>query len=90
VLVAITFAPGTTAPLLSVTVPEMVPSPAVWAWSATGFAIDNATAHTKSVLQTMLATLLALEFMMTSIEIASMDKLPGHFFACAALDVRQE
>jgi hypothetical protein len=41
VFVATTFTPGTTAPVLSVTEPEMVPCPAVCAFSATGIAIGN-------------------------------------------------
>jgi hypothetical protein len=81
VFVAITLAPGTTAPLLSVTVPEMVPSPAVCALSATGIATGNATANRKSALHTVLATLLrkmlSLEFMMTSIEMGSVNNCPA-------------
>jgi hypothetical protein len=92
--VAITFAPGTTAPVLSVTVPEMVPSPAVWALSATGIAIGNATANRNSALHAVLAklprNLLSLEFMMTSIEISSVNDCPALVPDVTALDIRQE
>jgi hypothetical protein len=93
VLVAITFAPGTTAPVLSVTVPEMVPWPAVCAVSATGIATGNAIADRKSALHTVLATLrrkmLFVEFMMTSIEIGSVNNCPAQCLVGTVL-VRQE
>jgi len=85
-LVAVTVALGTTAPLLSVTVPEMVPSPAVWASSATGVAIviaatNRAATNRKIVLQSVLARLPRSMFfgesMMTSIEINSVNELRG-------------
>jgi hypothetical protein len=78
--VAMTVAFGTTAPVLSLTVPEMVPSPAVCAFNAIG----NATANRKSALHSVFAGLpwnmLSLEyilrFMMTSIEISSVVNCP--------------
>jgi hypothetical protein len=51
-LMAVTVAPAITAPELSVTVPVMVPSPAVCASSATGTARRASNANRESPLRT--------------------------------------
>ena len=56
-LVAITVAFGTVAPVLSVTVPEIVPSPAVCPLSPTGLAIDNVAASRRNAVYSVFAKL---------------------------------
>jgi hypothetical protein len=50
--IAVTWAFGITAPVLSVTVPEIVPSPAVCACMVGGIAVSRARPDTKSIRAT--------------------------------------
>jgi hypothetical protein len=73
----------------------MVPSPAVCAFRATGIATGSVIANRRNALQTVFArpprTMFSLDFMMTSIEINSVNKVPGvSAWACFALDIREE
>jgi hypothetical protein len=72
VFIAVTCAFGIAAPVLSVTVPEIVPSPAVCACMVGGTAITMARADTKIIRPTagdcLQWQILVLKSMMTSLE----------------------
>jgi hypothetical protein len=72
VSIAVTWAFGIEAPVLSVTVPEIVPSPAVWACRVGGIAISRGRPDTKSIKAKGLSSLqwkiVFLKSMMTSLE----------------------